>query len=121
MPTPSPKNEIEALEHNLWAQWSQFGAPDECTYQWDDEICQLETPIPSFPYNGVLKFTVAAGAETRVKKIVRHFDSRGVKHFGCVIPVRRRMILAGCLKRTALPPSMRFKVWRSSLQTSPLT
>jgi len=76
-----PAHEIDALESNLWGQWSQFGGPDGCSFEWSDELCQLDTPIPSFPYNGVLKFAVAADAGARIDEIIRHFDSRAVNHF----------------------------------------
>lgn len=79
-------NEIAALEKNLWGQWSQFGAPAGCSYLWDDEICQLDTPVPSFPYNGVFKFRVAADAEARIDAINRHFEARAVRYFWLVHP-----------------------------------
>ncbi len=81
-----PRNEIEALEQNLWAQWSQFGAPTGCSFQWDDEICQLDTPIPSFPYNGVFKFSVSENAPNRIDSIIGHFDARAVDHFWLLHP-----------------------------------
>ncbi len=79
-------NEIDALEQNLWGQWSQFGAPDGCSYQWDDEICQLDTPIASFPYNGVFKFRADANPEARIDAVNRHFDGRAVRYFWLVHP-----------------------------------
>ena len=79
-------NEIDALEQNLWGQWSQFGAPAGCSYQWDDEICQLDTPVPAFPYNGVFKFRAGADAEARIDAINNHFEARGVRYFWLVHP-----------------------------------
>lgn len=81
-----PDTEIDALEENLWAQWSQFGLPDDCSFQWNETVCQLDTPIASFPYNGVFKFNASTHADDHIDAIIRHFDDRAVNHFWLVHP-----------------------------------
>lgn len=82
----TPNTEIDALEQNLWAQWSQFGLPGDCSFQWNDTLCQLDTPIASFPYNGVFKFNASSDADEHIDAIIRHFDERAVNHFWLAHP-----------------------------------
>jgi ribosomal protein S18 acetylase RimI-like enzyme len=82
-------NEVDALEENLWSQWSQFGRPPTCSFHRDDKICQLDTPIASLPYNGVFKFSVDAAPEDRIDAIIDHYKRRSVEHLWLVHPTAR--------------------------------
>lgn len=82
----SPAHEIEALERNLWGQWSQFGAPEDCSFHQNREIYRLDTPIASLPYNGVFRFIVRQAPEPRIDEIIAHYARRKVDHLWLIHP-----------------------------------
>lgn len=78
--------EITALEENLWAQWSQFGVPEGCDFLRDGGVYQLQTPIATFPYNGVFRFIEAQDVDAKIDAIIAAYDARQVDHFWVVHP-----------------------------------
>lgn len=84
MSSPDPR--IAALETNLWSQWSQFGRPEGCSLTVREGLTWFDTPIPSLPYNAVIRCQLGADAEARVNEVVAHYAARGVPHFWFVHP-----------------------------------
>ena len=77
---------VTALEENLWAQWSQFGVPNGCAFIHDGGTSYLETPIATFPYNGVFRFIETEAVDQKINRLIAAFDRRGVDHFWVVHP-----------------------------------
>ena len=76
----------EALERNLWALWSRFGRGDECALHEEEDSLFFDTPIPTLPYNGVLRFLVASDVDRRMDAIFEHYRQRDVPFFWIVHP-----------------------------------
>ncbi len=49
---------IQVLESNLWEGWSTFGRAPGGALHYEVDALWFETPIPTIPYNGILKFQV---------------------------------------------------------------
>jgi GNAT superfamily N-acetyltransferase len=85
---------IRALEGNLWDLWSNFGRGPGCTLYEEGGALWFDTPIPTLPYNAVLRFTVTQRAEgqrpshvdTRIDTLVAHYRRRGVPCMWIVHP-----------------------------------
>ncbi len=78
--------EVKALEENLWAQWAQFGVPDGCDFVRTDGSYQLQTPIATFPYNGVFRFVESGDVDAKIDRLIAAYDARNVDHFWVVHP-----------------------------------
>ena len=79
-------SDVKALEENLWAQWSQFGVPEGCDFVRDGGTYQLQTPIATFPYNGVFRFVERDDVDAKIDRIIAAYDARKVDHFWVVHP-----------------------------------
>jgi len=80
---------LDALERNLWTMWSRFGRGEGCALHEDDDVLHFDTPIPTLPYNGVLRFSATTDAEPRIDAIFEHYRRRDVPFFWLVHPSAR--------------------------------
>jgi GNAT superfamily N-acetyltransferase len=79
-------SEIRALEENLWSLWSGFGRGDGCTLHDEPDATWFDTPIPTLPYNGVIRFSAEVNAARRIDEIFKHYRRRNVPFFWIVHP-----------------------------------
>jgi GNAT superfamily N-acetyltransferase len=79
-------SEIRALEENLWSLWSGFGRGDGCTLHDEADATWFDTPIPTLPYNGVIRFCAGVDVEDRIDQIFEHYGRRNVPFFWIVHP-----------------------------------
>jgi ribosomal protein S18 acetylase RimI-like enzyme len=79
---------IEEAEAALVAQWSLLGRAPGCKLHERDGVRWFETPIPSLPYNGVVRTWLADGpeADAVIARVLGRFRSRGVQHLWFVAP-----------------------------------
>lgn len=71
---------LNAVEENLWSQWSQFGRGPGCTLYESQGALWFDTPITVPPYNLVIRFKGPENCGPLVERIFSHFQSRGVPH-----------------------------------------
>jgi GNAT superfamily N-acetyltransferase len=83
---PAPRDIGKALEHNLWQLWSRFGRGDGCALHATSDAIWFDTPVPSLPYNGVIRFAVPNDSDMRIDAIVAHYERRGVPFLWIVHP-----------------------------------
>ena len=82
-----PKDTVlQALEHNLWEFWSWFGRGPDCALHEEGEELWFESPIPTLPYNMVLRFAVTSDIDRRIDFIVEHYRRRGVAFLWVIHP-----------------------------------
>lgn len=75
----SPDSEqtiLAALEQNLWQLWSRFGLGEGCVLHDDGDAIYFDTPIPSLPYNAVIRFAPEGDAARRIDDIFAHYERR---------------------------------------------
>ena len=77
---------LRALEENLWELWSNFGRGPGCTLHDEGDALWFDTPIPTLPYNTVLRFAVASDVDRRIDSLVEHYRRRGVPFLWMVHP-----------------------------------
>ena len=77
---------IQALEQNLWALWSYFGRGPGCALHDECGALWFDTPIPTMPYNGVLRFVVKDNVDRLIDRICEHYSKRGVPFFWLIHP-----------------------------------
>ena len=77
---------LRALEHNLWEFWSWFGRGPGCTLYDEGDALWFDTPIPTLPYNTVLRFAVTSDADRRIDSLVQHYRRRRVAFLWMVHP-----------------------------------
>jgi GNAT superfamily N-acetyltransferase len=77
---------VRALEDNLWGMWSRFGRGKDCTLHVDDDATWFDTPIPTLPYNAVLRFASPGDPDRRIDAIFDHYKERGVPFLWFVHP-----------------------------------
>jgi GNAT superfamily N-acetyltransferase len=94
---------IGELEANLWETWSHFGCGPGCALHNDGDALWFETPLPTLPYNGVLKFQAEQDVDRRIDQLVDHFAGRGVAFMWIVHP-------------TASPPDLPHRLQQRGLQ-----
>ena len=75
-----------ALEKNLWSLWSHFGRGPKCTLVDKDGVLRFDTPIPTLPYNAVIRFNVAADIDRRIDEIFQHYADRNVPFLWILTP-----------------------------------
>lgn len=75
---PAPRDVDQALEHNLWQLWSRFGRGEGCSLHATGGAIWFDTPVPSLPYNDVIRFTVESNTDSRIDAIIAHYEQRGV-------------------------------------------
>jgi ribosomal protein S18 acetylase RimI-like enzyme len=94
---------VDALERNLWALWSRFGHGDGCALHDEDGALWFDTPIPTLPYNAVIRFRATAGdADHRIDAIIDHYRRRGVPFLWIVHPSASPPDLGARLARRGL-------------------
>jgi len=77
---------LRALEQNLWELWSHFGRGPGCALYDEAGALWFDTPIPTLPYNTVLRFVVAKDVDHRIDSLVEHYNRRGVPFLWIVHP-----------------------------------
>ncbi|MGD8394988.1 MAG: GNAT family N-acetyltransferase [Candidatus Eiseniibacteriota bacterium] len=89
-PAPPPPAAVRrALEENLWALWSRFGRGDGCALHEAPGALWFDTPIPTLPYNGVLRFEgghEGDDVDRRIDAIFEHYRRRRVPFFWILHP-----------------------------------
>src|SRR4029434_2143012 len=81
-----PSNAIRALEENFWALWSRFGRGDGCHLHDESDALWYETPIPTLPYNAVIRFSATRGVDRSMDRIFERFRARNVPFIWIVHP-----------------------------------
>ena len=77
---------LQALEHNLWGFWSWFGRGPGCALHDEGDALWFETPIPTLPYNMVLRFAVTSDIDSRIDSIIDHYRHRRVAFLWIIHP-----------------------------------
>ena len=77
---------LRALEHNLWEFWSWFGRGPDCVLHDEGDALWFETPIPTLPYNMILRFAVASDTDIRIDSIIDHYRRRRVAFLWIIHP-----------------------------------
>lgn len=77
---------LRALEHNLWELWSWFGRGPGCALHDEGDALWFDTPIPTLPYNGVLRFAVTSAVDRRIDSIIEHYQRRRVAFLWVIHP-----------------------------------
>jgi len=83
-----------ALEENLWSLWSRFGRGDGCVLHEESDALWFDTPIPTLPYNAVIRFAVEHDVDRRIDALFAHYRKRGVPFLWMVHPGARPLDLA---------------------------
>jgi GNAT superfamily N-acetyltransferase len=86
-----PSAVLELLDDNLCAAWSGFGRWSRGRLHESDELVWYETPIPSVPYNAVLRMRARpeTDVEELIRSIVRACAQRGAQLTWVVSPLSR--------------------------------
>jgi ribosomal protein S18 acetylase RimI-like enzyme len=74
--------------------WSRFGRGEACALHEHEDALYFDTPIPTLPYNAVLRFRVATDADRRIDAVFEHYRQRDVPFFWLVHPSARPSDLA---------------------------
>jgi GNAT superfamily N-acetyltransferase len=77
---------IHEVEANLWETYSHFGRGPGCSLHDEGDALWYETPIPTIPYNAILKFQVEQDADQRIDELVHHLNGRRVAFLWVVHP-----------------------------------
>jgi GNAT superfamily N-acetyltransferase len=77
---------IHQVELNLWETWSNFGRGPGCTLHEESDALWFETPIPTMPYNTVLRFQVERDVDRRIDSLVKSYAGRNVTQLWIVHP-----------------------------------
>lgn len=101
--------EITELEENLWATWSLFGRGPGCSLHDEEDLLGFDTPIPTIPYNGVLRCRAPADVDRVIQGLVEHFRQRKAQfmwilHPSSALPdLARRLVDHGLTDVEPLP------------------
>jgi len=90
---------VRALEENLQALWSRFGRGEGCALHDEGGALWFDTPLPTLPYNAVIRFAVDDAPERRVDALFEHYRRRGVPFLWIVHPTARPSNLGELLRR----------------------
>ena len=82
----SKEEVIHQVELNLWETWANFGRGPGCTLHDESDALWFETPIPTMPYNTVLKFQVEKDIDKRIGSLVKGYADRNVTQLWIVHP-----------------------------------
>ncbi len=93
---------LDALDGNLLAMRSRFARGEEGALHEHEDALYFDTPIPTLPYDGVLRFRVATDAERRIDAIFDHYRRRDVPFFWLVHPTARPSDLSERLRARGL-------------------
>jgi GNAT superfamily N-acetyltransferase len=77
---------LRALEHNLWEFWSWYGRGPDCILHDEGDALWFETPIPTLPYNMILRFAVTSDTDSRIDSIIDHYRRRRVAFLWIIHP-----------------------------------
>jgi len=88
-----------ALEENLWSLWSHFGRGDGCVLHEEPVATWFDTPIPTLPYNAVIRFAAQRDVDRLVKALFAHYQRRGVPFLWIVHPTATPADLVERLRR----------------------
>lgn len=86
IPGYSEEKIVHEIELNLWETWSNFGRGPGCTLHDEGDALWFETPIPTIPYNTVLKFHVEHDADRRIETLIQGYAKRNVTPLWIVHP-----------------------------------
>jgi ribosomal protein S18 acetylase RimI-like enzyme len=92
----------QALEENLWSLWSRFGRGEGCVLHEEPDATWFDTPIPTLPYNGVIRFAAQRNVERRVEALFAHYARRDMPFLWIVHPTATPADLAERLRRRGL-------------------
>jgi len=98
-----PKDAVlRALEHNLWELWSWFGRGAGCALHDEGDALWFDTPIPTLPYNGVLRSAITSDVDRRIDSLIQHYRRRRVAFLWVVHPSSRPSDLGERLRKRGL-------------------
>lgn len=86
IPGYSKEEVIHQVELNLWETWANFGRGPGCTLHDEGDALWFETPIPTMPYNTVLRFQVEKDLDQRIDSLVKGYADRNVTQLWIVHP-----------------------------------
>ena len=86
IPGYSKEEVIHQVELNLWETWSNFGRGPGCTLHDEGDALWFETPIPTMPYNTVLRFQVEQDIDQRIGSLINGYAERNVTQLWIVHP-----------------------------------
>ena len=86
IPGYSKAEVIHQVELNLWETWANFGRGPGCTLHDESDALWFETPIPTMPYNTVLRFQVEGDIDRRIGSLVKGYTDRNVTQLWIVHP-----------------------------------
>jgi GNAT superfamily N-acetyltransferase len=86
IPGYSKEEVIHQVELNLWETWANFGRGPGCTLHDESDALWFETPIPTMPYNTVLRFQVEQDLDERIGSLVKGYADRSVTQLWIVHP-----------------------------------
>ena len=86
IPGYSKEELIHQVELNLWETWANFGRGPGCTLHDEGDALWFETPIPTMPYNTVLRFQVEQDIDQRIGSLVKGYADRNVTQLWIVHP-----------------------------------
>lgn len=93
---------LHGLEDNFWSLWSRFGRGPRCALHETPHATWFDTPIPTLPYNAVIRFRAEADADRHIDEILHHYRRRNVPCAWIVHPSARPLDLAERLKARGL-------------------
>jgi GNAT superfamily N-acetyltransferase len=96
------RNDLEALEKALVAQWANFGEGPGGSYNDDGELAWTEAPVAQLPYNAIVRTQLTSDAENRIDAMVNPFRNRGVQFIWVVHPSARPANLEELLPKHGL-------------------
>ena len=86
IPGFSKEEVIHQVELNLWETWANFGRGPGCTLHDESDMLWFETPIPTMPYNTVLRFQVEHNVDQRLDSLIKSYTNRNVTQLWIVDP-----------------------------------
>jgi len=98
----TPADVRRALEHNLWSLWARFGRGEGCKLYEQADAMWFDTPIPTLPYNAVMRFAVDKDADARIEQLFDHYDARGVPFMWIIHPSAQPLDLDSRLRTRGL-------------------
>jgi GNAT superfamily N-acetyltransferase len=96
------RDAVHALEDNLWGMWSRFGRGEGCALHVEHDALWFDTPIPTLPYNAVLRFAATEEPDARIDTIFEHYQARGVPFLWFVHPTSQPSDLSERLESRGL-------------------
>ena len=86
IPGYSKEEVIHQVELNLWETWANFGRGPGCILHDESDALWFETPIPTMPYNTVLRFQVDQDVDRRIDSLIKSYADRNVTQLWIVHP-----------------------------------